>query len=197
MKKVFKKSYVLKNRGCYSKDQVKALEIKDKINLKELFTKLPINDFCWWFTTKCELTNNQLQEFAVFCAKLVLPIFEKKFPNDNRVRECIEYTERFLKGDTRKEGLLVKRIAAYAADAAAAYTADYAAAYAAYAAYTAADAAAAYTADYAADAAYTAAAADAAYAAAAADAAYAADALKSFSESVWLFVESIKDTGKN
>jgi len=90
--------------------------------------------------------------FAIYCAELSLPIFEKRYPKDKRPRQAITAARRWLKNPTKKN--------ADAADAA------YAAAYAAANAAAAADADA-YAAYAAADAAY-AAAADAAYAAGAA-----------------------------
>jgi acyl-CoA reductase-like NAD-dependent aldehyde dehydrogenase len=57
----------------------------------------------------------------------VLPIFEKKYPNDKRVRECIETLRRYAKGKaTIKEVREARRSAADAA-----YAAAYAAAAAA------------------------------------------------------------------
>ena len=53
------------------------------------------------------------QRIALFAAKEVLPIFEKKYPDDKRVRTCIEVTERYLKGKATKEELEVARSAAY------------------------------------------------------------------------------------
>ena len=56
--------------------------------------------------------------FAADCAERVLPIFEKRYPNDNRVRECIEGVRAFARGEITREELLKLRPAA-AADAAA------------------------------------------------------------------------------
>ena len=107
-------------------------------------------------------TRRQIVLVACDCAELALPIYEKKYPNDKRVRECIEVTRKWANGEaTIKE---VRQARSAAADAAA-YAAAYAAADAADAAYAAAYAAAA--------AAY----ADAAYADAAA---YAADAVATY-----------------
>jgi len=173
MKKTFTKDYILKEKGCYTTEEVLALSFIDnkKITLKNLFDGLPIKDFSWFFVRKCELTLTQKRWFALHCAKQVLPIYEKKYPNDLRVRECVEATEKFLNGEITKDELLVFRKAAADTAVAAAYAA-------AAAAYTAA--AAAYTA--AADA-YTA-AADAAVAAA-----YAAAAYK---QSIWNYIKTIK-----
>jgi hypothetical protein len=40
------------------------------------------------------LDDNQRRKLAIFSAKLALPIFEKKYPEDKRVRECIEAAEK-------------------------------------------------------------------------------------------------------
>ena len=138
-----------------------------------------IADAIWSLRTSRKLAR----AYAIACAELVLPLFEKRYPEDMRVRECIEATKGYIAGTVSLDELRSKRAAdadaaADAADAAA-DAAD--AADAAYAAAAAADAdadaayaayaAAAADADAAADAAYAAAAADAA-----ADAAYAAAA---------------------
>ena len=109
--------------------------------------------------------------FAVLCAKQVLPIFEKKYPKNNRPRKAIEAVEKYLKDSTYAAAHAAYNAYSAANDAYAAYKA----AHAAYNAYSAAnDAYAAYKAAHAASAAYKAANdANAAYKAAYA-AAYAA-----------------------
>jgi hypothetical protein len=47
----------------------------------------------------------------------VLPIFEKKYPNDKRVRECIETLRRYAKGKATIKEVREARRSAYAADA--------------------------------------------------------------------------------
>lgn len=144
MKKTFTKDYIIQNKGCYDLEQVEKIKcINDKkITLKQLFNDLPIKDFSWFLVRKCELTTLEKQFFALHCAKQVLPIYEAKNPNDKRVSECIEATERYLNGKISIDELMDKRsAAAYAANAAYASYASYAA--------TAADAAA-YAAAYAA-----------------------------------------------
>ena len=132
--------------------------IEDVDLVKKLFEEKKYNWASWLLTRLFDKTNNV--KYAVYSAELVLPIFEKKYPKDDRPRKAIEAAKNWLANQT-KENAHAAHAAAAAAYAAAAYAAD-AAAYAA-----AAAAAAAYTSD-AAD--YT--AAYAAYAAAA----YAADA---------------------
>ena len=194
MKTEFTKEFMTSNRGCYSREKmlnVKCVE-DDNITLENLFNDLPINDFAWFFVRKCELTLIQKQRFALQCAKVVLPIFEKYNPNDKRVRECIDATGLFLDGKLTKDELIIKRRAAVAAvdavDAAAAASAgSYTYADAAYA-----DAAAAYAAVVAAAYADAYDAADS-YAYAAAYAAVYADAAAyaAFRKSVWEFVRTL------
>jgi hypothetical protein len=124
-------------------------------------------------------TRPQIILVACLCAERALPLFERKYPNDDRARKAIEAARAWANSPTEDRRSAAGG-AAYAAAAAYADAAAYAAAAAAYAA-AAADAADA--ADAAADAAaYAAYAADAAaYAAYAADvAAYAADARSAF-----------------
>jgi hypothetical protein len=135
-------------------------------------------DYANWSIVRM-MTHKQKVQFAIFAAEQALPIFEKKYPNDERPRKAIDAAKAWLKDAS-----------AYAADAAANAAADADAAYVAadsaadaaayaaataYAAYAAADSAA-YAADAAANAAYAAAdsAADAASDAASDSAAYAA-----------------------
>jgi hypothetical protein len=123
-----------------------------------------------WVAKKL-LNKNQLVHFGLLCAESVLSIFEEKYPEDKRVRDCIEYLKTIPDFNNimaeQQEAIRGNRSAAYAAANAAAHAAAYAASAAAYAAANAAAHAAAnaaaYAAAYAASAAYD--AADAAYAA--------------------------------
>ena len=123
-------------------------------------------DDALWALRAVKGHDKDLRLFACQCARLVLPIYEEKYPEDNRPRKAIEAAEKFALG--RIDEAELEKAARAAADAA--YVADvscaaYTAARAAYvAAYVAR--AAAYAAARAADVAY--AAADAAYAARAA-----------------------------
>ena len=103
---------------------------------------------CWDYQQYCLLLAN--------IAESVLHIYEKRYPDDNRIRACIEGVKKYAKNEITLEQL--KELKAYTADAAADAAADATAAYAAYAAAAAADADAtaayaAYAAAYAADAA--------------------------------------------
>ena len=190
MKKEFTKEYITKNKGCYSIEQVEKLSFinKEVIIIYDLLnSEMPFKDKGWWVIRKCELTNKEKAELAYELAYAVLPIFENKYPEDKRVRECFEAIKLFNNGEIDRGQLRVKRnAAADAADVAAydaAHVADVAAGVADVAAYDAAHVAAdaAHAVAYAAHATHDAAHACVADAAAAAHAthaavAYAADA---------------------
>ena len=134
-----------------------------------------ISDITWLLGKTGE--KRKLVEFSVYCAELVLPIYEKD--NDSKApRNAIDLTKKWLIDDKSVTRQQLRDAADYAAAAAYAATATAAAAadYAADAAYAAAD-----DADDAADdaadaaAAYAAAATSTDYAADYAAAAYAAD----------------------
>jgi hypothetical protein len=66
----------------------------------------------------CEVERDKLARlFACECAERVLPIFERKFPNDSRPRQAIEVSRRFARGQATEE----ERSAAWAAAWAAAW----------------------------------------------------------------------------
>ena len=77
-----------------------------------------------------DFSRKQNIKLAIYSAELVLPIFEEKYPEDNRPRKSIEAAKKCLVSDTKKN----RTAAAAAADAAAAATYAAAAAAAAYAA---------------------------------------------------------------
>ena len=137
----------------------KHLDEKDK----EVWEEMRVTK-AWKWTKKDSVL------FSIYAARLVLDIYEKQYPDDDRSRKAIEAAETYIKNPTEENKAAARAAAdaaAYAADAAA-YAAD--AAYAARAAARAADAAAR-AARAAADAAVRAARAARAAAYAAADAA--------------------------
>ena len=88
------------------------------------------------------LSDKQNRQIAIYCAELVLHIFENACQNDKRAREAIEAAKLYISGAISAEELRAKRNAACAAaDAAACAAADAACAAADAAACAAADAA--------------------------------------------------------
>ena len=90
------------------------------------------------FIRKVDTWNDKTARlFACYCARDTLPIFEKKYPNDNRPRVAIETAERYANGEATIEELNAARAAAWAAARDAASAAAWAAAWdAAWAKYT-------------------------------------------------------------
>lgn len=62
--------------------------------------------------------------YACFAARQVLPLFEKRFPQDKRPRAAIEAAEKWPKEPSLENARAAADAAAYAAYAAAAYAAD-------------------------------------------------------------------------
>ena len=108
-------------------------------------------DWANWLMGKT-LDRNNLTRSAIFSAELVLDIFEKKYPKDDRPRKAIQAAKDFLDGKIDRNAANAA-YAAYAADAAADAAANAAAYAAANAAADDADAAANAAANAAADAA--------------------------------------------
>ena len=126
-------SKLLKSLGkTHSDDEPLALEhILDSNGL----------DDALWALRAVKGHDKDLRLFACQCARLALPVFEEKYPEDDRPRKAIETAEEFALGQIDEDELeKAARAAAYAAYAAA-YAAARAAARAANAAADAANAA--------------------------------------------------------
>jgi len=64
------------------------------------------NKSCWremLILKRYKWTDAMARKLAVYCAELVLPIWQKYYPNDNRVADCIAVTKRYLRGKATKE----------------------------------------------------------------------------------------------
>ena len=132
-------------------------------SLESAWKKCERGDWMLWYAGKKagpegDEKRKKLVLAACACARLALPIWEKRYPDDKRVRDCIETAEKWARNEATLEALQVSRRNCYAAAAAGAAAAYAAAAdattYAYAAAAAAAGAAAAYAAaGYAADAA--------------------------------------------
>jgi len=124
MKKTFMEAYYLSHRGCYEKEKMQKLINENPYETLDDFLNWPISikDKCYFIRQYTELTRNQLQWFALCCAKVSLKIYEEKYPNDKRIANCIQATEDYLKGkisiDILNENRNAADVAAYAAYAA-------------------------------------------------------------------------------
>ena len=119
---------------------------------KELFRDCKRGDWMAWIIAKMELvTKREMVGALADIAALSLKYYEKEYPKDKNVRECINTCRRYAKGKaTDKELEVAAYAAAHAVNAAAhavnaadhaAHAADHAAHAAAYAAYALANAA--------------------------------------------------------
>lgn len=95
---------------------------------------LEISHFNWitWLMQNIITNKKTAIKLAVFSAKLVLPIYEKEYPGDDRPRKAIEISEKYIDGDDNC-GVYAAYAAASAANVA------YATAYTAYTASAVAD----------------------------------------------------------
>ena len=101
---------------------------KDYKTLRSAWEACERVDWMLWLCAKMEgkkgwSTRQQIVLVACDCAELVLPIYEKKYPDDKRVRNCIEVTRKWANGKATIEEVRQARRAAAAAYAAA-YAAD-------------------------------------------------------------------------
>ena len=56
-----------------------------------------------------EIPLKVIKTFAVDCAEHVLPIYEKEYPNDSRVRDCIIATRNFIENPTEEYHLIMDK----------------------------------------------------------------------------------------
>ena len=64
---------------------------------------------------RVKFTETIAREVAIYSAELVLPIYEKEYPNDKKPRNAIETAKRYLIGMATKEELAAAWDAAWAA----------------------------------------------------------------------------------
>ena len=108
--------------------------------MAEVWDNCPRADWMFWILARLNLAPKELRYLACDFAERVLPIYEKRNPNNRAPRKAVEMARRYVDGKaTLKQVQEARRAAAYAA-ADAAYAAAAAAAYAAADAAYAADA---------------------------------------------------------
>ena len=95
----------------------------NKILLLETILEINgIEDAVWALRAIDEKYDNSVRLFNCFCAKYVLDIFEKKYPEDKRARKAIETAEKFAWGEASEEELVAAWSAAWSAARDAAWT---------------------------------------------------------------------------
>lgn len=137
MKKTFDKNFLMANRGCYSEEKMAAQSFyRDDCTLDMyLDSDIPLRDKFWFVLHKCELTERHKKDLAIICAETVLPIYEKKYPDNKTVRDTIQAAKDYLDGVIGIDELKKKQYVLYNVSYAAHAIAYDAAAFAAFAAY--------------------------------------------------------------
>ena len=129
MQQTFTHDFMKQNCGCYSEEQLMSCSFMkfEIVTLKSIIeSEIRLKDK-YWFICRKLATKEQNQKIAIDLAEIVLPIYEKRDPNNKAPREAIEAAKDFLAGRINVDILLKKRkSAADAADAAAAADAAYA-----------------------------------------------------------------------
>ena len=131
--KTFTTIFIKNNCGCYKNTKGKLKQVyqdNNKTCFEEaecsvsvsdiLNSNIPLKDKYWFFCNNM-FTIKQNQLIAINCAEIVLPIYEKNYPNDKKIADCIKITKGYLNGNNTKEELLSARSAANV-NANAAYT---------------------------------------------------------------------------
>jgi len=109
MKKIFKKSDIMRNRGCYERSEVEKLSFykKETIHIVDIFnSEIMIGDAYWFLFRKCDLTLKEKSSHCLELAEIALPIYEARYPEDKRVSECIQGIKDFNKGKISRGKLL-------------------------------------------------------------------------------------------
>lgn len=155
MQQLFTVKFMRENCGCYnSSDYIDPyaklrhcsfMADPESITLEKIIrSEIPLKDK-YWFVCKKLATKSENQQIAIMVAEIVLPIYERRYPDNRAPREAIEAAKQYISGHISLDKLISKRADAYAAAAAAAWAAAAAAAWAAAAAAAWAAAAAADT----------------------------------------------------
>ena len=117
MKQTFTKEFMEANCGCYSMEQLAECSFMKlpEITLESIIhSEIRLKDK-FWFICKKLATKEENQQIAIRCAEIVLPIYEKRYPENKAPREAIEAAKSYLAGHISLVQLIAKRRAAYAA----------------------------------------------------------------------------------
>lgn len=105
MKKTFSQEYIMNNRGCYSKQHVRALfdennlECWKSISIDDILnSNIPLEDKFWFVCKNTGLHDDVNKVLALSIASLILPIFEELCPDDMRPRQALEAARGYAAG---------------------------------------------------------------------------------------------------
>jgi hypothetical protein len=97
MKTTFTKQEILNNKGCYSLNKINSLLGKrKKVKIIEILSSpISIRDKCKFVYNACDLSLDEKKKLALKLAWIVLPIHENKYPNDSKIKDCLQAIEDF------------------------------------------------------------------------------------------------------
>jgi hypothetical protein len=120
----------------------KPSSLDEEISIKEIMESNGLNDAIWALRV---IDNTEiLISLSIDLAESVLHIYEKQFPGDTRIRDCIDACKKYIRGEISESELIEKKKGAYNAydaaydngdDAFAARVVAFAVSHAAYAAH--------------------------------------------------------------
>ena len=93
MKKQFTKTEMTTLKGCYSIETLNAcsfMKLKQITIESILESEIPLIDKLWFVFASCDI---ELKDKLLLCfeiSKIVLPIYNEQYPNDDRVTKCIQ-----------------------------------------------------------------------------------------------------------
>ena len=102
---------------------IKKYGLDTPIPLDKILEVCGLNDTLWTLGIVLEPADREIRVFVCDCVERVLPLFEKKYPDDNRPRQAIETARKFANGQANKVELDAADAAAWAAARAAALAA--------------------------------------------------------------------------
>ena len=94
---------------------IKKYGLDTPIPLDKILEVCGLNDTLWTLGIVLEPADREIRLFVCDCVERVLPLFEKKYPDDNRPRQAIETARKFANGQANKVELAVADAAAWAA----------------------------------------------------------------------------------
>jgi hypothetical protein len=99
----------------YPRERIKKLMGRKKYVTLDDIWKVKLDnkyDYLWLVLREEFISEHNLHKIAIYAAKLVLPIFEERYPKDKRPRQAIEAKKKWLKGKISDEELKDARNAA-------------------------------------------------------------------------------------
>jgi hypothetical protein len=89
----------------------KPFSLDEEISIKEIIKSNGLDDAIW--ALRAVDDTETLTLLSIDLAESVLHIYEKRFPGDMRVRDCIDACKKYVKGEILEKELIEKKKGAY------------------------------------------------------------------------------------